>query len=180
MGAANGGSSLPASLVLVLMSTMMIVHKSAAFIACPATAASSALSSSALFARMPMGPVARAKKMADPADYERVVKQKMQQDKLTRQQAEDEYNQFLENPPFYYALDQRKKRYAELGYKDMFEGMIGEAEKEGRGDEVKERIQKFRTTSKVKAYSVLAVAIGSFFYFRTVYQADPENFLPGI
>jgi hypothetical protein len=54
-----------------------------------------------------MGPLARAKKMMDPDEYNRVVEQKMAQDGLTRQQAEAEYNQFLENPPFYYALDKK-------------------------------------------------------------------------
>ena len=56
-----------------------------------------------------MGPVARAKKMLDPDDYSRIVEQKMQQDGLTRRQAEDEYNQFLENPSFYYALDKKEE-----------------------------------------------------------------------
>lgn len=54
-----------------------------------------------------MGPVARAKKMIDPKEYNRIVEQKMAQEGLTRQQAEAEYNQFLENPPFYYALDKK-------------------------------------------------------------------------
>ena len=52
-----------------------------------------------------MGPLARAKKLANPADYERVVREKIEQEGLTRRRAEEEYNQFLENPPFYYALD---------------------------------------------------------------------------
>ena len=54
-----------------------------------------------------MGPVARAKKMANPKEYNRIVEQKMEMEGLTRQQAEAEYNQFLENPPFYYALDKK-------------------------------------------------------------------------
>jgi hypothetical protein len=54
-----------------------------------------------------MGPVARAKKMANPQEYNRIVEQKMEMEGLTRQQAEAEYNQFLENPPFYYALDKK-------------------------------------------------------------------------
>jgi hypothetical protein len=129
---------------------------------------------------VPTGPLARAKKLADPKDYNRVVEQKMKREKWTRPQAEEEYNNFLENPPFYYALDQKKKRYKEMGYKDLFEGMIGEAEKEGRGDEVREQIKNFRKESNIKASGVLVVAITSFLYFRSVYLADPENFLPGI
>jgi hypothetical protein len=67
------------------------------------------------------GPLAQAKKLTDPKGYERVVQTKMKQDGLTRQQAEDDYNQFLENPPFYYALDKKEEYYKSLGYKDMFE-----------------------------------------------------------
>lgn len=62
----------------------------------------------------------------------------------------------------------------------MFEGMIGEAEKEGRGDEVRERIATFQRKNKIKAFSVLLVAVGSYLYARGVYLGDPDNFLPGI
>ena len=55
-----------------------------------------------------MWAIARAKKMMDPQDYNRIVEQKMKQEGLTRQQALDEYNVFLENPSFYYALDKKK------------------------------------------------------------------------
>lgn len=127
-----------------------------------------------------MGPIARAKKMMDPQDYNRVVEQKMKQEGLTRDQAEDEYNAFLENPSFYYALDKKEEYYKSLGYKDIFEGMIGEAEKEGRGDEVRERIAKFRQTNRIKAYSVLAVFILSFCYLYNLYHEDPSNFLTGL
>mmetsp|Transcript_29605 Transcript_29605/g.65207 ORF Transcript_29605/g.65207 Transcript_29605/m.65207 type:complete len:179 (+) Transcript_29605:179-715(+) len=127
-----------------------------------------------------MGPVARAKKMLDPDDYNRIVEQKMEQDGLTRRQAEDEYNQFLENPSFYYALDKKEEYYKSKGYRNMFEGMIGEAEKEGRGDEVRERIANFQRKNKIKAFSVLAVVVGSFLYARGVYLDDPGAFLPGI
>jgi hypothetical protein len=127
-----------------------------------------------------MGPVARAKKVLDPADYNRVVEQKMKQDGLTRTQAEEEYNTFLENPSFYYALDKKEEYYKSLGYKDMFEGMIGEAEKEGRGDEVRERLAKFRQTNQIKAYSVLAVAFLSLCFAYNLYHEDPAGFLPGL
>ena len=58
--------------------------------------------------------------------------------------------------------------------------MIGEAEKEGRGEEVRERLEKFQQTNKIKAASVLAVVIGSFLFARSAYWADPGTFLPGI
>jgi hypothetical protein len=127
-----------------------------------------------------IGPIARAKKAMDPQDYNRVVQQKMKQEGLTRQQAEEEYNAFLENPSFYYALDKKEEYYKSLGYKDLFDGMIGEAEKQGRGDEVRERISQFRKTNQIKAYSVLVVFILSFAYAYNLYHQDPTNFLPGL
>ncbi len=116
----------------------------------------------------------------NPQDYDRVVENKMKQEGLSRKQAEDEYNTFLENPSFYYALDKKEEYYKSLGYKDIFEGMIGEAEKEGRGDEVRERLAKFRQTNRIKAYSVLTVFILSFCYIYNIYHEDPSNFLPGL
>lgn len=128
----------------------------------------------------PMGPLARAKKAMDPKDYNRVVEEKMKKEGLTRQQAETEYNAFLENPPFYYALDQKEKYYKSLGYKNMREGRIGEAEKEGRGEEERAKIQSFENQSRIKAFSVLTAVACGYLYFRQIYLADPENFTPGI
>lgn len=149
-----------------------------AFVLTPTTTKLKAPSLRPLFASM--GPIARAKKAMDPQDYNRVVQQKMKQEGLTREQAEDEYNAFLENPSFYYALDKKEEYYKSLGYKDMIEGMIGEAEKEGRGDEVRERIAQFRKTNQVKAYSVLVAFVLSFCFAYNLYHQDPANFLPGL
>jgi len=57
--------------------------------------------------------------------------------------------------------------------------MIGEAEKEGKGDEMRERIAKFKLRSKIKAYSVLVVAIVGLFWVQSIYNLDPEHFLKG-
>jgi hypothetical protein len=127
-----------------------------------------------------IGPLAITKKLADPKGYNQVVENKMKKDGLTRQQAEDEYNQFLENPPFYYALDKKEEYYKSLGYKDMFDGMIGEAEKEGKGDEVRERLAKFRQQSVLKAAGVLITFVVVFYLARLEYWKDPGSFLPGI
>uniref|UniRef100_A0A7S4JCX0 PSI-F n=1 Tax=Odontella aurita TaxID=265563 RepID=A0A7S4JCX0_9STRA len=127
-----------------------------------------------------MGPLARAKKLMDPEDYDRVVEEKMKREGLTRKLAEEEYNQFLENPPFYYALEKKEEYYKSLGYKDLFEGMIGEAEKEGRGDEVRQRILRFQQKSKLKALSVMVIFFASFYFARATYWNDPDSFLPGI
>ena len=127
-----------------------------------------------------MGPLARARKLSDPKEYERVVQSKMKKEGLTRQQAEDEYNTFLENPPFYYALDKKEQYYKSLGYKDMFEGMIGEAEKEGKGDEVRARLTKFKQQSVLKAAGVLITFATIYYFARVEYWKDPSAFLPGI
>ncbi len=121
----------------------------------------------------PIGPVARAKKLMDPEDYNRVVEEKMKREKMTRAEAEADYNSFLENPPFYYALEKKEEYYKSLGYKDIFEGMIGEAEKEGKGDEMRERISSFKRRSKLKAAGVLVLAIVGLFYFQTVFNENP-------
>ena len=55
--------------------------------------------------------------------------------------------------------------------------MIGEAEKEGKGDEMRERISKFRLRSKIKAYSVLIIAIVGLLWLQNIYNLDPENFV---
>lgn len=57
--------------------------------------------------------------------------------------------------------------------------MIGEAEKEGKGDEMRARLEKFRLQSRIKAAVVLVVAIVGFFWIQTIYNADPEHFLKG-
>ncbi|GFH45117.1 hypothetical protein CTEN210_01591 [Chaetoceros tenuissimus] len=129
--------------------------------------------------KQPVGPLARLKKASDPDDYNRVVEEKMKKTGMSREEAEADYNAFLENPPFYYALEKKEEYYKSLGYKDIFEGMIGEAEKEGKGDEMRERLNKFRLQSKIKAAAVLVVAILGLFYIQTIYNADPEHFLKG-
>ena len=130
----------------------------------------------------PMGPMARAKKAMDPTDYERVVVTKMKQDNISRAQAEADYNAFLENPPFYYALEKKEEYYQSLGYKDAFEGMIGEAEKVGpeEGKAMRKRIEGFRLRSKIKAYSVLVVTVVGFYLFREIYIGDPTILKGGL
>ena len=49
------------------------------------------------------------------------------------------------------------------------EGVIGEAEKEGKGDEVRERIEEFRKESKLKGLATMAFFITVFFYYKLTY-----------
>jgi len=46
-----------------------------------------------------MGPLARAKKLADPVQYDRVVSEKMAKKGISGERAKAEYNDSLENPP---------------------------------------------------------------------------------
>jgi len=80
-------------------------------------------SKSSLFAA-PAGPVARLKKLQDPKDYNRVIEEKIKNSKMTREEAEADYNDFLENPPFYYALE-KKVRNTVGKRKDVFSPAVG-------------------------------------------------------
>ena len=105
----NMHQTSPTALLLLVVAHLAIALPTAGAFAPSAalsvTTPTTATSTSLHMAQM--GPVARAKKMANPKEYNRIVEQKMEMDGLTRQQAEAEYNQFLENPPFYYALDKK-------------------------------------------------------------------------
>jgi hypothetical protein len=52
------------------------------------------------------------------------------------------------------------------------EGVVAEAEKEGRGDEVKERIENFKKKSQLKAYAVIGIAIIAFFSYKIQFDID--------
>jgi hypothetical protein len=69
---------------------------------------------SSLFAA-PVGPVAMVKKLQDPKEYNRVVEEKMKKSKMTREEAEADYNEFLGNPPFYYALEKKVRNLEAQG-----------------------------------------------------------------
>lgn len=49
---------------------------------------------------------------------------------IAREEAEKEYNAYLDNPNNY-ALQKGEAYYKSLGYKSLMDGVIGEAEKEG-------------------------------------------------
>ena len=56
------------------------------------------------------------------------------------------------------------------------DGVITEAEKDGRGDEVRERISKFKRDSQLKAYAVIGTVIVLFLAAKLQYEADPSFF----
>lgn len=49
------------------------------------------------------------------------------------------------------------------------EGVIGEAEKQGKGDEVRARIEEFRAQSKLKGLATISFFIVLFFYYKINY-----------
>jgi hypothetical protein len=53
------------------------------------------------------------------------------------------------------------------------EGVLGEAEKEGKGDEVKARIEEFKAQSKLKGLATITFFIVLGFYFKINYVPDP-------
>jgi len=50
------------------------------------------------------------------------------------------------------------------------DGVIGEAEKEGKGDEVRARIAEFKKQSQLKAYAVIAFFICVLTYLNLTYE----------
>ena len=52
------------------------------------------------------------------------------------------------------------------------EGVIGEAEKEGKGDEVRARIEDFQKKSKLKGLATISFFIVLFFYYKLSYVPD--------
>lgn len=107
-------------------------------------------------------------KGAKGKDYKKTVDGIMKTKGLNRKEAEADYNAYLENPTNY-ALMKGESYYKDLGYKSLMAGVIGEAEKEGRGDEVRERVEAFKRKSKIKAFAVLFVAITSLLYYKSSY-----------
>jgi len=137
---------------------------------------------------------------------QQTVEQLMFINGLTEEEAKAEYNAYLENPNnyalakvskfnlvgckvfnlrchnvldhlFYSLIPQGEAYYQKLGYKSLMEGVIGEAEKEGRGDEVRERIEAFKRKSQLKAYSVIGTAIIVLFAYKISYDIDPTLFM---
>lgn len=49
------------------------------------------------------------------------------------------------------------------------DGVIGEAEKEGKGDEVRARIEEFQKQSKLKGLATISFFIVLFFYYKLTY-----------
>mmetsp|Transcript_32065 Transcript_32065/g.65453 ORF Transcript_32065/g.65453 Transcript_32065/m.65453 type:complete len:145 (-) Transcript_32065:284-718(-) len=94
-------------------------------------------------------------------NYENIINNIMAQKNLSRSEAIKEYDAYKSNPNNY-ALQKGEEYYRSLGYKSLMEGVIGEAEKEGRGDEVRERVAAFKKKSQLKAAGVLLVAITAF------------------
>eukprot|EP00542_Grammatophora_oceanica_P015387 CAMPEP_0194050102 /NCGR_PEP_ID=MMETSP0009_2-20130614/33077_1 /TAXON_ID=210454 /ORGANISM="Grammatophora oceanica, Strain CCMP 410" /LENGTH=169 /DNA_ID=CAMNT_0038696513 /DNA_START=60 /DNA_END=569 /DNA_ORIENTATION=+ len=112
-------------------------------------------------------------KFTDKEEYEKTVENLMAYKNLSREEAEKEYDSFLENPNNY-ALSKGEDYYKSLGYNSLMDGVIGEAEKEGRGEEVKERIAEFKRQSKIKALSVISVFFAAIVYGKITYVPPPH------
>ena len=75
----------------------------------------------------------------------------------------------LQNETYAFVFLQGEAYYKSLGYKTLIDGVIGEAEKEGRGEEVRARIEKFQKMSKMKGLATISVFIALFFYYKLSY-----------
>jgi DNA-directed RNA polymerase beta' subunit len=49
------------------------------------------------------------------------------------------------------------------------EGVMGEAEKEGKGDEVRARVEEFKKQSKLKGLATISFFIVAVFYYKLGY-----------
>lgn len=67
-------------------------------------------------------------------------------------------------------LVEGEEYYKSLGYKSFMDGVIGEAEKEGKGDEVRQRIDEFKKQSQIKAYAVLTFFVSALVYYKITYD----------
>eukprot|EP00543_Licmophora_paradoxa_P005067 CAMPEP_0202446494 /NCGR_PEP_ID=MMETSP1360-20130828/4968_1 /ASSEMBLY_ACC=CAM_ASM_000848 /TAXON_ID=515479 /ORGANISM="Licmophora paradoxa, Strain CCMP2313" /LENGTH=164 /DNA_ID=CAMNT_0049062981 /DNA_START=13 /DNA_END=507 /DNA_ORIENTATION=- len=108
-------------------------------------------------------------KITNREEYEKAVQGLMKTKGFTREQAEKEYGEFLDNPNNY-ALNKGEAYYKSLGYKNLMDGVVGEADKEGKGEEVRQRIDDFKKQSQIKATAVLAVAFAAFIYSKIQYD----------
>lgn len=111
-------------------------------------------------------------KFSNPKEYNRVVENLMFTQGIDRKQAEKEYDAYLNNPNDY-ALNKGEAYYKSLGYKSLMDGVIGEAEKEGRGEEVRARIEKFNRESKTKGLITITSFIALGFYFKMTHPYVP-------
>jgi len=110
-------------------------------------------------------------KKAKGKEYNKVVDGIMKSKGMTRTEAEKDYNLYLDNPTNY-ALTKGENYYKSLGYKNLMDGVIGEAEKEGRGEEVRARVEKFKRDSFLKGMSFITLAIGALFYVKFTYPIE--------
>jgi len=111
-------------------------------------------------------------KATNRQEYDKVVDGLMLTQGLSRKDAEKEYDKYLNNPNDY-ALDKGEAYYKKLGYKSLMDGVVGEAEKEGRGEEVRARIEKFQKDSFTKGMATICGFIALGFYFKTTFPYVP-------
>jgi len=119
--------------------------------------------------RLFIGPLQKA---TNRKEYNKVVDGLMFTQGITREEAEKEYDAYLDNPNTY-ALNKGEAYYKSLGYKNLMEGVIGEAEKEGRGDEVRARIEKFNKESQLKGLATISTFIALGFYLKITHPYVP-------
>lgn len=107
-------------------------------------------------------------------EYNKVVQNIMKTKGLSEEEAKRDYDAYLENPNNY-ALNKGEAYYKDLGYKSLMDGVVGEAEKKGQGDEVRARIDKFKKESQLKGITVVGVFVVVFLYFKIQYDNDPGS-----
>lgn len=113
-------------------------------------------------------------KIFDRDGYEQTVQNLMATKGLTYEEAKQDYDTYLENPTNY-ALNKGEAYYKNLGYKSLMDGVVGEAEKQGRGEEVRARIEAFKRKSQLKGMAVITTFIALGFWAKL--NDDPSNYM---
>ena len=76
-------------------------------------------------------------------------------------------------------MSKDEEYYKDLGYDSLMDGVIGEAEKEGKGDKIAKELEEFKKQSQIKAFSVIGVSLATLFYLKIQFDSDPSNFIGG-
>ena len=104
---------------------------------------------------MVIGPkqVLAMEKMKDPKKFERTIKSLMKQNKLSREQAEKRYGEFLADPDGF-ALRASEESWRAEGYKNWEEAAIGRS---NDPEATRARIDKFKTDNRNKALILISL-----------------------
>mmetsp|Transcript_27619 Transcript_27619/g.41795 ORF Transcript_27619/g.41795 Transcript_27619/m.41795 type:complete len:169 (-) Transcript_27619:1634-2140(-) len=122
---------------------------------------------------MVFGPniAAEMEKKKNPKKYESTIQNLMKQNKLTRQQAEKRYGEFLADPDGF-ALRAAAQERKEKGYKDWKEQAIAKSDDP---EATRKRIEEFQKKSTLKATAMITIFGSAAMYYSSINQFVPPT-----